>query len=256
VERLAAQPRPLLPTAPDEAAATLHRAGAVVVENAWPRQVMEHLGRAILEAHPDIADGSVLADRKNTGRGRFHAPVTVTAEVLDSGLFDAPLLTDLLHTVLGADYVIDSFGVLMAQPGAAEQHVHRDGGMLFPGTGLDRLLPPVALTVAIPLVDVGMQNAPTAVILGSHRQPDAEPSGESHAPEVPLGSFYVWDYRTLHYGLAHRGNEPRPVIFITPCRPYWSDPINFADGLRRLLASESVTDRLDQRFVRAVRVPG
>src|SRR5262245_35573971 len=62
---------------------------------------------------------------------------------------------------------------------------------------------------------------------GSHR-------GETHAstddgiePLVREGSCVVWDYRLQHGGTANRSAVPRPLLYMTYCRPWFLDHKNY-----------------------------
>jgi hypothetical protein len=240
----------LAATAAADAAATLRREGAVAVVGVWPREQIERLREAVFAAQPELAGGTALNVKSRTGAGRYYTSVVIGEELL--ALLGSAELDGMLRDTLGPDYVLEAFGVLMAEPGAARQNVHRDGGILFDGTGLDRLLPAVAVTVAIPLVDVGPANSRTAMLLGTHRQLDGEVSADPVAADLPLGSLLAWEYRTLHFGTEHPGTEPRPLLYLVACRPYWIDNLNFGKNSKpKLLARASVADRLDRRFGRA-----
>jgi len=45
--------------------------------------------------------------------------------------------------------------------------------------------------------------------------------------QVPAGSVVLFDYRVLHRGRAHAGAEPRPVLYFTYARRWFSDNLNF-----------------------------
>ena len=149
-------------------------------------------------------------------------------------------------------WVVDGFGMLMAFPGCAEQHRHRDGGSLFPETPLSAILPAYALTVLIPLIDVGQDNGQTAFLPGTHRYPPGSQDLQPVAMPLPRGSCIVWNFETMHWGLPNRSDQPRPALYITLCRPFWTDMKNFGGTARtKLLVDEDVVPLLDRRFARA-----
>ena len=46
---------------------------------------------------------------------------------------------------------------------------------------------------------------------------------------VAAGSVILFDYRVLHRGLAHKGDQPRPVLYFTYGRRWFSDNLNFPE---------------------------
>ena len=127
-----------------------------------------------------------------------------------------------------------------------EQAWHADGPHeVFPATAAESAaaalggqLPPHALTVFFPLVDVTDENGPTEFALGSHRpghEYDAADAADEAAagapPRAPIcaraGSAVVFDYRTWHRGLPNRSMADRPVLYAVVSRPWWKDPRNY-----------------------------
>ncbi|MCP5397061.1 MAG: phytanoyl-CoA dioxygenase family protein [Sphingomonadaceae bacterium] len=244
---------PVSASEPGEAAQALRRDGVVVIADLWPRGVMEQVAMLVSAAHPEFADKASLTDLFDNGKGRFIAPITISVELLETGVLAHPVLEQVLEDTLGPGFLIEAFGMLMAEAGCPAQEPHRDGGLLFPETGLDRLLPPASVTVAIPLVDVGAENGPTAFRPGSHRFDEAAEQAEPVVPLIPLGSAAIWDFRVLHHGCANRSEAPRPVLYLTASRPFWFDHKNFGEGNRRLVADADVIADLGARFARAER---
>lgn len=246
----------LAPDAVAEAAAAIRRDGAAVVEQVWPAELIDRLRAAVFAQHPEFSDPDLLDDYLGTKDVRYLAPVTVSAPILATGVLTAPALVGLCKALLGADFVYEAFGIMMVYPGVKAQKGHRDGGDLFPETGIDRILPPSALTIAIPLVDVDAELAPTGVAVGTHRE-IADPEAVPLTPvELRRGDIAVWDFRVVHAGLENRTDRTRPALYITACRPFWIDHTNFQDTARvRLGAEVGVLGALGPRFVRAQAVP-
>jgi ectoine hydroxylase-related dioxygenase (phytanoyl-CoA dioxygenase family) len=69
-------------------------------------------------------------------------------------------------------------------------------------------------------------NGTTALWLGSHRDAGAA-KGESAEPEVREGSCMLWDFRLKHGGTPNQGTAPRPLLYLTYCRRWFLDQINF-----------------------------
>lgn len=134
-------------------------------------------------------------------------------------------------------------GVLLTEPGGAEQAWHADGEHLFPDRPVH--LPVHCLNVFLPLVDVTFSNGPTEFAPGSHRltrlaganahtqdQDLLAAIGYESATVTPTlnrGDVVLFDYRIAHRGLAHHGDQRRPVLYETWAAPWFRDGVNFPD---------------------------
>ncbi len=136
------------------------------------------------------------------------------------------MLMPILKSLLGSDCRLNSLGVVCSLPDAPAQPMHRDGGGLFLETPLDALLPPCAITVAIPLLEM---NEHRALCPGSHRDWSSLPSTPSLVPRVGEGAALLWDYRLAHQGTANISGVPRPLLYLTYCRPWFFDHHNFSE---------------------------
>ena len=145
----------------------------------------------------------------------------------DPQLFANPYLLSILSSELDKGFVIGAFGLVCSLPSAPTQHSHYDGGILFPSSGFDRLLPAAAVTVGIPLVEMNEFHGTTALWLGSHRDDARVTKEPGIAPVVREGSCMLWDFRLFHAGTPNRSNVPRPLLYLTYCRPWFVDHLNF-----------------------------
>jgi hypothetical protein len=235
-----------------EASAALRKDGVVVLDGLLSADAIDSLRESVMRRHPEFADKALLTDFQNNGAGRFIAPVAISREIYDSGVLALPALMALADAALGPDWVVEAFGMLMAFPGCTQQGRHRDGAELFPETPLGAVLPAFALTVLIPLVDVGEDNGATAFQLGTQRYPLGGADFPAATANLLRGSLLVWNYETMHWGLPNRGDRPRPALYVTLCRPFWTDMANYGGSARtRLLVDEDVVPLLDRRFARA-----
>lgn len=159
------------------------------------------------------------------GNERVMLSVKLQGSFLNPQVYANPLLLAVLQQLLGADIVIDSFTCVLAMPGAAEQHLHRDHGGLFPAQiELESNLPPYAVTMVAPLVDLTPETGTTRLFPGTHR------GGEQHASQLPYtdrGNCFLFDYRLLHQGTANQSDIARPVLYVTYARPWFIDVGNF-----------------------------
>ena len=123
-----------------------------------------------LRHEPLFAAGDWLRERHD---GRIDVDVDVV------GLGDLGVLAAVRNAtaavsraVLGDDHVLRSARLVVALPGAQDQHWHRDAPPLFD----DVAVPPYALNLMVPLVDVDLGRGPTSFLLGSHAWPSTWPS--------------------------------------------------------------------------------
>jgi hypothetical protein len=238
-------------TGVQEAAVALRREGVAVIAKLWDPIVIDDARRVVSAQHPEFGNPDELEDYLGDKHARFIAPVAITPALVDTGIFASRALEAVCEEMLSDAFVYEAFGVMVARPGAPAQEPHRDGGILFPDAAIDAILPPSALTLVIPLVDVTLDNGPTAAAPGSHRLQAGSSSAELVAMPVQRGDAAIWDFRTLHAGLANRTAEPRPVLYFTACRPFWTDPVNFRENARaRLVGDPATMAALGPRFVR------
>lgn len=97
-------------------------------------------------------------------------------------------------------FYVAAAGFLMNQPGSASQNWHRDG----PDEGF--------IDCFVPLIDLDESLGPTAIQPGTHKTATLGKDGDQHDPEVliPLlnkGDILLFDYRTLHRGLANKSKS-------------------------------------------------
>jgi ectoine hydroxylase-related dioxygenase (phytanoyl-CoA dioxygenase family) len=142
-------------------------------------------------------------------------------------------LLSVLADVFSGDFVLGAYGIVCSLPGAPMQHVHIDGGDLFTRADLNRVLPTFAVTVAIPLLEMNESHGTTALWPGSHRDKSrrlaAERNEGGDEPLVREGSCVVWDYRLLHGGTPNRSEVPRPLLYMTYCRSWFTDHKNYRE---------------------------
>ena len=141
----------------------------------------------------------------------------------------------LVREILDVDAILESFGAVLSLSGAKKQHVHRDGSVLF-DMAISTLLPPHALTFALPLMDMNQEHGTTAIWPGSHRWQRHDQQRSPELPEVLAGSGILWDFRTYHAGMPNISCSHRPMIYATYARRWYKDPVNFQKaGQQRLV---------------------
>lgn len=240
-------------TAVAQAVATLQREGVVVLDDFVAPDLIARCKGEIKRSYPDLAK----VDReRNYGpyEGRHCMPMRIEGTLADRAIFIPRSIEDIAETLLGQMFMIDSIGLLVAIPGAPDQKGHADGHLYT--EQLDRMLPPFALALAMPLVRMDEISGRTAFWRGTHRKA-AVSELHDYAPIVDPGSAILWDFRVKHGGLANRSDAPRPVIFTVLSRDWWVEiqPPEATRYEKFLVAREvqaGLKPRLQQRIRRAV----
>jgi hypothetical protein len=144
----------------------------------------------------------------------------------------------LLSRCLGRDMRHSFDGVVVAEPGAAPQKPHMDGGHLFHAThGFSLDLPVHMVNVFLPLVDLPLEMGPTEFWPQSHLAHNVMQieDMESIALEAQRGDAIIFDYRTFHRGLPNLSSDRRrPVMYQTYSRAWCLDSHNFPDSVSLL----------------------
>ena len=171
----------------------------------------------------------------------------------------------IVNTALGGDARLLCSGLVVTQPGTAEQAWHADGPPVpreeWQRHGVDCPPPPAtlpahALTVFVPLVDLTAENGPTAFLPGTHASvtsaalaEEAREAGSSAGAgahvrlEADAGSAILFDYRTFHAGGANRGDRPRPILYFVYARSWYRDVHNWPE--ESLFASPTLREVAD-----------
>jgi ectoine hydroxylase-related dioxygenase (phytanoyl-CoA dioxygenase family) len=171
--------------------------------------------------------------------GRFYSALEIGGPFARPEVLLPRAVEEVVRGSLGPDFLFDSWGIINALPGAAAQHWHRDGGILFPSHPLEFMLPASAITLAIPLVEMNDETGTTGFSLRSHRS-EEHAEAPDYEPCVPVGSALLWDYRIYHKGMVNRSDRARPLIYATLCRDWWQDAHNHADQDRLLVARDAL----------------
>jgi ectoine hydroxylase-related dioxygenase (phytanoyl-CoA dioxygenase family) len=226
----------LAPGSLDRVTRTFDEAGLVLLEGAFSPAFVDRLAQAFHAQHGRMtAEGVAAAAREPgspwllVGEDRYEVVVRMEGAFRDTNLFASRLLMPVLSRLLGDGFQLSVFSIVLAQPGAAEQHTHRDHDSLFPKDAvLSSGLPPYAVNVAVPLVDIDRLRGPTAFWLGSHRWEgvDETLNADPIVPELARGDCLLVDYRTLHRGTANASSVRRPILYMAYARPWFFDQIN------------------------------
>jgi hypothetical protein len=223
------------------AAGVLKREGVVLIKDAIPHHQVEECARAVNATFEECC--GALADRGTRLSEPFafseiahRSKLRYDMQLRDGApVADPPPWQSVLERVLGEDVVPLFAGAVLSAPGSADQPLHMDGGHLFQSThGYEQTQnPPHCVNVFVPLVDITQENGPTEFWPGSHVLSRARDAYNGQTPSVKLagqiGDIIIFDYRVVHRGLANRGTENRPLLYLTYARPWFRDAQNFPD---------------------------
>lgn len=202
--------------------------GFLKINSLFPLPLIDALADSLSR---QMKDEYHLKNGARIHNNRFILPLALQGPFNDPLLYANPRLLSLMRTLLGPSCILGSLGAVVAFPGATDQHIHADYEPLFKEEPLLRgALPPYAITVAVPLVDIDVINGPTKIWPGSHRMPHADRSHANAFPKHLLmgrkGSCYFWDYRTLHAGGSNFSEDPRPLLYMAFTRRWFKDTLN------------------------------
>lgn len=213
--------------------------GALWIKDVFDPEFIDELADAYDKRYTSRPVSQLKKHYAIVGDHRFMISIRVEAPFDNPLLFDHPQLSSILRHWLGSQYVISSLGSVVTFAGADAQPIHFDHPPLFESEEKCLGLPPYAVTMVVPLVDLDRQTGSTAIWEGSHRSKGARKQLESlmHEPDwdaasVPLakkGDVYFMDYRVIHGGTANRSEDSRPILYIVYSRPWFFDSFNFSD---------------------------
>ncbi|TWH85463.1 phytanoyl-CoA dioxygenase PhyH [Novosphingobium taihuense] len=249
--------------APD-AAQALARDGVIVFDQLFDPALIAKVAGEVRRVVPGAYDIAARRpeDLLKVGDRRINGLVPIgrsMSNVIDMLL--SPAFQTLFDQALGRGWVYESFGVISSFPGAPSQRIHSDDAHLFEDTPFAGSLPAYALTISIPLVEVNAVNGGTEFLLGTHRLEWRE-SYEETPVTSPLqpGDCMIWDFMVRHRGQANNSDAARPMLYVTACRPFWTDYTNFKPDARKLVVDRKLVlglpDEQRKRFKRFRPMPG
>jgi hypothetical protein len=226
----------LSPASANAAYAALREQGVVILRGIFSPGEGEALHREYLAQYGDwsLAQMSEQSAKPppnhfiEVGEARYDITVKMKGAFASPRLLANIMLRRFLTPLLGEFMRLNSFTVVASHPSSQLQHPHRDHGHLYADVPTDPPLPPHAINVAVPLIDVDVETGPTGFWLGSHKWPESYIPPEEAMITVPFqrGDCILVDYRTLHTGLPNRSAKVRPIIYMTYARTWFFDECN------------------------------
>lgn len=210
---------------------SLRKLGYAVLRDAFPAAQLARTAND-LSRFSDAAwiERYASTEAMLVGEQRYQVTPPFTGAIASTEICRAPKVVAVLERLLGLDLVLASVGAVIAMPGAAQQHTHRDFQGLFPETQIDAVLPTFAVTVIIPLVEVTEENGPTLIWPGSNRNAAPDNHWDDQRAVRPLlqvGDCLMMDYRVVHAGAPNRSNRARPILYNVYSRPWFRDHLNY-----------------------------
>jgi len=249
------QAEPITTNSVAEAAHLFRVHGTLMLENSFDPLLVQTLQTDFMDNYASKDRAEVEKTCLQVGLDRYMFTIRLQPPFMDPAVYAAPRVLPVVRELLGDDCIIQSIGTVCAYPGAADQHVHRDHPALFTEAGgLNAFLPPFALHVVVPLVDLDEQTGTTALWEGSHRiKSSTERDRWSKAelaelqgavtPWPKMGDCYFMDFRLRHAGTANRSGRPRPILYLVYSRRWFQDRKNF-DMQSPLLISRDEYERI------------
>lgn len=230
----------------------MSRDGVVVFENLFSNKLLGSLRDEFvrLSENPGFYHREFV---RLSGNGRIAVLVPFQGAFLSRAFYAHPILIDVVRSLLGGDFCIGSLEAVVTSHGAKAQAIHSDGGMLYDAreSCTAALLPPYAVTLAIPLCDLKMLNGPTEIWPGSHRSDRSADILTRKLASVhivgPMGMAYLFDYRTLHRGLANTSWTTRPLLTLIFTRSWYRDH-NLNHLTRRIRIKDKDLARVPRRL--------
>ena len=220
---------PLIDTV-DRAEDCFRNNGWVLFENALSQRFISSLRTAFFSKYGDLSQERLQEIGSQVGHERYMFAVELEAPFLDRRLYANPMVFPLLHSLLGEEFVVDSFVAVVSYPGAKDQHLHLDHSLLFPEDELGCMtLPTYAVTMAVPLVDVGGPGGSTCIYPKTdHPDPSLwQRMIGGTTIEADCGACWLVDYRIAHHGTKNAAQICRPILYLVYARKWFTDAENF-----------------------------
>ncbi|MDX2271928.1 MAG: phytanoyl-CoA dioxygenase family protein [Cyanobacteriota bacterium] len=220
--------------------------GGLVLEEVFSVVLIERLYDHFVENYRSYFEDKSYADALLVGHKRLMITVDLVEPFHDPLVYANPWVYPLIQKILGAKFILNGFGAVIALPGSHSQHIHRDLSSLFLDDMADAIVPCYALNVIIPLVDLTERNGTTRIWPGSHTRYDQSVEKlsktlEFQDPLLKRGSCLLIDYRLIHSGLGNTSGEVRPIFYNTYSRPWFRDPVNYKKQPGVMISAEALS---------------
>lgn len=223
-------------------ATTLFRLyGTLLIRNLFPKEFIEGLYDEYMEEVDALGEKGLEEKYLKVGDKRYMTTVKICGSFNDPEIYANPIFMEILRELLGEHCIINGFGGVVAYPGSTDQHLHLDHPRLFGVEEINAALPPYAITVMIPLIDLNEINGTTRVWEGSHTaHDDTGMLLGSDLVECEAGACFLMDYRLWHGGTANVGERARPLLYSLYSRQWFLDSANYYKQDRLVVPAEDL----------------
>lgn len=211
--------------------------GTLWLENVLSPDYVGCLREAYADRYLSLSRETLRKRHAVVGDKRFMVTIKIKPPFNSPALYANPIVMPILQQLLGSDCTISSFGSVVAMSGAGPQSVHFDYPPLFESESVCASLPPHAITLVVPLVDLNAETGSTAVWEGSHGRVGAREQlsrlakdGSFEGATMPftrVGDVFLMDFRLIHAGTANQSSIDRPILYIVYRRPWFREDMNF-----------------------------
>ena len=145
------------------AASLFQQQGVLSIGNAFTRNFVAKIAKAFSQRYASLSPSELARRHALVGDNRYMISIEISPPFNSPKLFANNAILSVLHELLGPDCIVSSFGSVLALPGADAQGVHFDYPPLFESEELCVSLPPYAITLVVPLIDLDDMTGSTAV---------------------------------------------------------------------------------------------
>ena len=202
----------------------IDNSGGVIIENLLSSEDVSSIRKDLMNLINEERESGILLDTDGSLRPRG------VINILAERILNLKKLIGLAEIVLGQFPVLSSFTANVVQPGAKGQGMHRD----YPYFSMpDKIslseLPNLCVQAIIALDNFEIDNSPTLVIPGSHKENMWIPQEEFERLVVPvlmpLGSMLLF-HGAIAHGVAPNKSDRERAAIILSFLPHWVRPFN------------------------------
>ena len=216
-----------------------HKDGYVLIESFLDEKRVSKLAAHYEKNYTSLSSAELQQRHAAVGDQRYMITAAIKGPLNSPELYANETLMPVMSELLGNHFIISSFGSVIAFPGADAQSVHFDYPPLYQDEAVCAALPPHAVTLVVPLVNITPETGSTALWPGTHTRVGSralleqlvqENSFEGSVCLYPkLGDAFLMDFRLIHAGTANRSEIARPILYIVYSRPWFREDMNFPE---------------------------
>ena len=202
----------------------IDNSGGVIIENVLSPEDINSIRSDLINLISQEGEIGILLETDGSLRPRG------VINILAERILNLKKLIGLAEIVLGQFPVLSSFTANVVQPGAKGQGMHRD----YPYFSMPEEIslseiPTLCVQVIIALDNFEMDNSPTLVIPGSHKEnkwiPQEEFERLATPVLMPLGSMLIF-HGAIAHGVAPNKSDRERAAIILSFLPHWVRPFN------------------------------